>query len=256
MRLFGLIGYPLSHSFSAHYFAKKFASENIQDADYRLFPLEQILEISSLIALQPNLQGFNVTIPYKVSILPYLHHISKEAEAVGAVNCVKIERGESIVKLTGYNTDIFGFRESLVPVLKSYHKKALVLGTGGAAKAVCYTLEKLGITHTQVSRTGKDVDILNYSQLDETIISDNLLIVNTTPVGMYPDTDKFPDIPYQFLGNKHLLYDLVYNPTETSFILKGREAGATVKNGLQMLELQAEKSWEIWNGRVSRNEKL
>jgi shikimate dehydrogenase len=248
MRLFGLIGYPLSHSFSAHYFAKKFATENIQDTDYRLFPLEQISEMPSLIALQPDLQGFNVTIPYKVAILPYLDHVKKEAEAVGAVNCVKIERGESGVKLTGYNTDIYGFRESLVPVLKPYHNKALVLGTGGASKAVCYTLQELGITYTQVSRGSQDVEILNYSQLDETIISENLVIINTTPVGMYPDSDKFPDIPYQFLGNRHLLYDLVYNPSDTLFMLKGHEAGATVKNGLQMLELQAEKSWDILTG--------
>jgi shikimate dehydrogenase len=248
MRFFGLIGYPLSHSFSAQYFAKKFASENIQDANYRLFPLEQISEISFLIANLPELQGFNITIPYKVAILPYLDHISKEAEAVGAVNCVKIERGKSGIKLIGYNTDIYGFRESLVPVLRPYHKKALVLGTGGAAKAVCYTLQKLGITYTQVSRGSQDVETLNYSQLDEKIISENLLIINTTPVGMFPETGKFPDIPYQFIGNKHLLYDLIYNPSSTSFILKGREAGATVKNGLQMLEMQAEKSWEIWNG--------
>jgi len=247
MRLFGLIGYPLSHSFSAQYFAKKFASENIQHADYRLFPLKQISEIYSLIKNQPDLHGFNVTIPYKVAILPHLDYITKEAAAVGAVNCVKIERGESGVKLTAYNTDIYGFRESLVPVLKPHHKKALVLGTGGASKAVCYTLEKLGITYTQVSRTGHNSNILNYYQLDETILSENLLIVNTTPVGMYPDTGKFPDIPYQFLGSKHLLYDLVYNPAETGFMLKGREAGATVMNGLQMLKLQAEKSWDIWN---------
>jgi len=248
MRLFGLIGYPLSHSFSAQYFAKKFATENIQHADYRLFPLAQISEISSLIAEQPDLQGFNITIPYKVAILPYLHHISKEAETVGAVNCVKIERGESGVILKGYNTDIYGFRESLVPFLKPFHKKALVLGTGGAAKAVCYTLDQFGITFKLVSRAVQDVNTLNYSQLNETIISENLLIINTTPLGMYPDTDKFPDIPYQFLGSKHLLFDLVYNPAETGFMLKGREAGATVMNGLQMLILQAEKSWEIWNG--------
>ena len=248
MRLFGLIGYPLSHSFSAQYFAKKFASENIQDADYRLFPLEQISEIHSLISLHPDLQGFNITIPHKVAILPYLDLITKEAKAVGAVNCVKIERGESGVKLTGYNTDIYGFRESLVPVLKPYHNKALVLGTGGAAKAVCNTLQELGIMFTLVSRTEHGANVLNYSQLGEKIISDNLLIINTTPVGTYPDTDKFPDIPYKLLGNKHLLYDLVYNPSETSFMLKGRKAGAAVINGLQMLELQAEKSWEIWTG--------
>jgi len=247
MRLFGLIGYPLSHSFSAKYFAEKFATENISDAEYHLFPLEDISMLPHLITKQPDLKGFNVTIPNKVAILPYLDEISEAAKAVGAVNCVKIARSASGVKLTGHNTDTHGFRESLVPLLKSFHSKALVLGTGGAAKAVCYTLKELGITYTQVSRATQDANVLNYSQLTETILSDNLLIINTTPVGMYPDTDKFPDIPYQFLCNKHLLYDLVYNPAETAFMQKGMEAGAKVKNGLQMLELQAEKSWEIWN---------
>jgi shikimate dehydrogenase len=247
MRLFGLIGFPLSHSFSAKYFAKKFESENIPDTDYRLFPLGNITEVTSLIALQPDLQGFNITIPYKVAILPYLNHISDAAISVGAVNCVKIDRNESDVSLTGYNTDVYGFRESLTPALKHIHKNALVLGTGGAAKAVCYTLRELGITYKLVSRTGDKESILNYAQLNENIISDNLLIINTTPVGTFPDIDTCPDIPYQFLTNKHLLFDLIYNPAETKFLRLGREAGATTLNGANMLVLQAEKSWEIWN---------
>ncbi len=247
MRLFGLIGYPLSHSFSAKYFARKFETENIPDTDYRLFPLENITDVTSLIALQPDLQGFNVTIPYKLAILPYLDHISDAAKSVGAVNCVKIDRNESGVELMGYNTDVYGFRESLIPALKPILKNALVLGTGGAAKAVCYTLNELGITYKLVSRTGGENSVLLYTQLTENIISDNLLIINTSPVGTFPDTEKCPDIPYHFLTNKHLLFDLIYNPAETKFLRLGREAGAATLNGSKMLELQAEKSWEIWN---------
>lgn len=248
MRLFGLIGFPLSHSFSAKYFAKKFESENISDADYRLFPFEDISGIIPLIEQNHDLQGFNVTIPYKVAILPYLDAITEAAKSVGAVNCVKIERNESGNTLTGYNTDVYGFRESLVPALKTFHHKALVLGTGGAAKAVCYTLHELGIKSTLVSRSGNEESVLKYPQLNEEIIVDNLLIINTTPVGTYPDTEKCPDIPYQFLSNKHLLFDLIYNPAETLFLQLGHEAGAITLNGSKMLELQAEKSWEIWNG--------
>jgi shikimate dehydrogenase len=248
MRLFGLIGYPLSHSFSAKYFAKKFEAESISDTDYQLFPLENISEVTSLIKLYPDLLGFNITIPYKVAILPFLDDITTSAKSVGAVNCVKVERDASGVKLTGHNTDIYGFRESLVPFLKPFHSNALVLGTGGAAKAVCYTLNELGIHYTLVSRSGKENSILEYYQLTNKIISDNHLIINTSPVGTFPDTDKCPDIPYQFLTSRHLLFDLVYNPAETKFLKLGLEAGATILNGSKMLELQAEKSWEIWNG--------
>jgi len=247
MRLFGLIGFPLSHSFSAKYFAKKFETENISDSDYRLFPFEDISGITSFLEQNPDLRGFNVTIPYKVAILPYLDAITEAAESVGAVNCVKIDRNKSGVTLTGYNTDVYGFRESLVPALKPFHTNALVLRTGGAAKAVCYTLDELGIKYTLVSRTGNEESILKYSQLSEGIIAGNLLIINTSPVGTFPDIDKCPDIPYQFLTNKHLLIDLIYNPAETKFLKLGLEAGAATLNGSKMLELQAEKSWEIWN---------
>lgn len=247
MRLFGLIGFPLSHSFSAKYFEKKFANEKIPDAEYRLFPIQDITSLLLLLGQQADLKGFNVTIPYKVSILPYLNHITKEAAEIGAVNCVKIERNSSGYKLIGYNTDVYGFHESLIPLLKTYHKNALVLGTGGAAKAVCYILKELGINYTLVSQThGTEHDLL-YSQLNEQVLTKNLLIVNATPLGMYPETGSYPDIPYQFLTNQHLLFDLVYNPVETLFLKKGIEAGAAIKNGMQMLELQAEKSWEIWN---------
>ena len=246
MRLYGLIGFPLTHSFSNQYFEKKFADANIQDACYKLFPLENLTQLPLLLQQHTDLQGFNVTIPYKVAILPFLHHISDEAREIGAVNCVKIERNASGIILSGYNTDIFGFRESLVPVLKPHHRNALVLGTGGAAKAVCFTLQQLGINYTQVSRSIKNEANKLYSQLTEADINDNLLIFNTTPVGMFPEISKSPEIPYQFLTSRHLLFDLIYNPAITRFMQSGLDAGATVLNGLKMLELQADKSWEIW----------
>jgi len=247
MRLFGLIGFPLSHSFSAKYFQKKFADENISDADYRLFSLPGISKLQELIEEYPDLQGFNITIPHKVAVLPELSDISQVATDVGAVNCVKIERESSGIRLYGFNTDVYGFRQSLIPLLKPYHYNALILGTGGAAKAVSYALLELGIGYTLVSRNRNKKSCYTYTSLTNEIINDNLLIINTTPVGIYPDTENYPDIPYNFLSQRHLVYDLIYNPSETMFLKKAKDAGATTKNGLQMLELQAEKSWEIWN---------
>lgn len=247
MRQFGLIGFPLSHSFSAKYFEKKFADEHISDAVYSLFPIEDISNFRHFIQKIPDLQGFNMTIPHKVSILKHLDTISEEAKAVGAVNCVKVERIQSGAMLTGYNTDVYGFRESLRPLLKPYHTSALVLGSGGASRAVCYVLNKLGINYFLVSRYSENDSSLQYHQIDKKILSDNKLIINTTPLGMYPETDICPEIPYEFLSREHLLYDLVYNPVETKFLLKGKQTGAQIKNGLEMLELQAGKSWEIWN---------
>lgn len=247
MELFGLIGYPLTHSFSAKYFSKKFATENIHDVEYRLFPITDISHLPSLILQNPDLKGFNVTIPYKIAILPLLDKISGVAKSVGAVNCVKINRNESGITLTGYNTDVYGFRESLLPALQTFHRNALVLGTGGAAKAVCHTLNELKIKTTLVSRSGNESSMLNYSQLSEEIMCNNLLIINTSPVGTFPDTEKCPDIPYKYITSKHLLFDLIYNPAETKFLEQGRKKSAFTMNGLKMLELQAEKSWEIWN---------
>ena len=247
MRLFGLIGFPLSHSFSADIFKQKFTTDDINDADYRLFPMDSLSELPELIKQKTDLQGFNITIPYKVAILPYLNFISKVATEVGAVNCVKFERDASGIKLYGFNTDVHGFRKSLLPLLKPNHYSALILGSGGGAKAVGYSLLELGISYMMVSRKKDDKSCLHYSEITEEIIKDNLLIINTSPVGMYPYTENAPDIPYQFIGRNHLLFDLIYNPAETLFLKKGREAGAVTKNGLQMLELQAEKSWEIWN---------
>lgn len=247
MRLFGLIGNPLSHSFSAKYFENKFEKESISDADFRLFPIESISKLHSIIEQNPALTGLSVTIPYKLAVLPQLNHLSEEAKAIGAVNCIAIKRDGSKSELTGYNTDIHGFRASLEPHLQACHNRALILGTGGAAKAVSFVLKKKGIEFKFVSRNSENNDSLLYSQLTEKVINDNLLIINTTPLGMYPNIESFPEIPYQFLSERHFLYDLVYNPLETRFLLKGKERGAGIKNGLQMLEIQAEKSWEIWN---------
>ena len=239
--MYGLIGYPLSHSFSAKFFNDKFCREKINE-EYRLFPIPKIDEIKGLFQKYPELKGLNVTIPYKSSIIEYLSDISPAANEIGAVNVIKIKEG----KLKGYNTDAYGFKESLKPLLKKDIKKALILGTGGASKAVRYVLSSLGIDSKVVSRCSGKVDLM-YSDLNSEIISENLLIVNTTPLGMYPDVNSFPDIPYQFIGENHICYDLVYNPEESRFLNMAESQGAVIKNGLEMLHLQAIKAWEIWN---------
>ena len=242
MRLFGLIGYPLSHSFSKKYFTEKFEKEEITECRYDLFPLKTIGELPSLLKNYPELEGLNVTIPYKKQVVPFLHTTHIPA-GLDACNCINIT-GD---KLVGYNTDITGFEKSLRPLLKSYHRKALVLGNGGATSAVTFVLKKLGIDFNIVSRKIHDGSSLTYKKLNEKLIKESNLIINTTPLGMHPDMDDCPDIPYQFISDKHLLYDLVYNPAETLFLQKGKERGATIKNGEEMLMLQAEESWRIWN---------
>lgn len=237
--LYGLIGYPLSHSFSPAYFNKKFAIEGI-DACYEPYPLSNINELPALLNDNPTLQGLNITIPYKQQVIPYLDAINDAAKVIGAVNCIKITNG----KLTGYNTDWVGFTASLRPLLQTQHTQALVLGSGGGAKAVVYALQQMGIAHNVVSRTGGQYQ---YSQLTADIITQHTIIINTTPLGMYPHIDDSPDIPYQYIGSSHLLYDLVYNPEETRFLQQGRDAGALTKNGYEMLLLQAEAAWAIWN---------
>ncbi len=249
---YGLIGYPLSHSFSAQYFSEKFYREGIHDVRFELFPLTDLNKLPELIKITPELQGLSVTIPYKESVIQYLNSIDPLAENIGAVNCIRITRNEDI-SLKGFNTDIFGFEESLKPLLQKQHQKAIILGTGGASKAVAFVLKKLNIQFISVTRnTNKSPNALNYSDLTKDIISSHTLIVNTTPAGMFPNINEAPEIPYQFLTNEHLLFDLVYNPTETLFMKKGIEKGATVSNGLQMLYLQAEKSWQIWNEEETR----
>lgn len=241
MRRYGLIGYPLGHSFSKSYFTDFFAHEKITDSAYENFAIENIGLIERVIS-DKELCGFNVTIPYKQQIIPYLDHLSPEAESIGAVNCVKIEGG----KLYGFNTDCYGFRMSLLSLIGPKRPAALVLGSGGAAKAVCHVLGKLGIEYSTVSRTPQKGS-LGYGQLSQSVISSHRLIVNTTPVGMYPKTDDTPALPFEYIGKEHFLYDLIYNPAKTRFLQLGEQNGARTMNGERMLVLQAEKSWEIWN---------
>ena len=242
MRLFGLIGYPLSHSFSKKYFTEKFEQEEISECRYDLFPIKTIDELPLLVRNNPKLEGLNITIPYKKQVLSFLD-ASNIPDGLDACNCINITDGN----LVGYNTDVTGFERSLKPLLKSYHKKALVLGNGGATAAVIFVLEKLGISFEIVSRKLHDGSTFTYRDIDKKIIAENTLIVNTTPLGMYPDTEACAEIPYQFISDKHLLYDLVYNPEKTLFLKKGEERGAKIKNGEEMLILQAEESWRIWN---------
>jgi len=245
MQKYGLIGYPLGHSFSVGYFNEKFKAENIP-AEYINFEIPDISLLPDIIINNPTLQGLNVTIPYKEKIISYLDDIDKDAVAIGAVNVVKIIRQKNKYKLVGYNSDIIGFTESIEPLLESHHKKALILGTGGSSKAIYQGLKKLGIEGTYVSRTPRK-NALTYEELTKEVIEEHTVIVNCTPVGMYPKVDFCPDIPYQYLTPNHLLYDLLYNPNTTLFMKKGEEKGTVTKNGLEMLLLQAFASWEIWN---------
>ncbi len=241
MRKFGLIGYPLTHSFSQRFFTEKFLREEIRDCSYTAWSLPEIAELPPLLA-DPELCGFNVTIPYKEQVLPYLDIQSEVVRAIGACNCVRVVGG----RLLGYNTDVFGFEQSLVKKLQPHHTQALVLGTGGAAKAVGWVLEKLGIGYRYVSRKG-GAQNLSYEDVDGPLLLSHTLLINTSPVGMYPKVEECPPLPYEAIGPRHYLYDLVYNPERTLFLQKGAERGATVENGYEMLILQAEESWRIWN---------
>lgn len=244
-RLFGLIGFPLGHSFSKKYFTAKFEKENITDCRYETFELPDITSLPSLIARNPDLRGLNVTIPHKEAVLPFLNELDQSAESVGAVNVIKVTDNN---KLIGYNSDYYGFKSSLETWLPSDVRgyKALVLGTGGAAKAVAAALQELNIPYQYVSRQNNG-QIISYNDLSADTINDHLLIINTTPLGMAPKTETCPPLDYEAITENHFLYDLVYNPEETLFMKKGNEKGAKTKNGLEMLHLQAEKSWEIWN---------
>ncbi len=247
MDKYGLIGYPLKHSFSIGYFNEKFQAENI-NAEYVNFEIPRIEEFMEVIEENPNLCGLNVTIPYKEQVIPYLNELDKDTAKIGAVNVIKIIRQpKGKTKLVGYNSDIVGFTRSIEPLLQPHHVKALILGTGGASKAVFHGLANLGIKATFVSRTKKNSNVLTYEELTPEIMQSHTVIVNTTPLGMYPKVDFCPNIPYDQLTPNHLLYDLLYNPNETLFMKKGKAQGATVKNGLEMLLLQAFVSWEIWN---------
>ncbi|MGO1648729.1 MAG: shikimate dehydrogenase family protein [Sphingobacterium sp.] len=247
MKRLGLIGYPLGHSFSKKYYLDKFEREAISGVDYELYPLENMLEFPALFQQDPDFAGVNVTIPYKQQVIPYLDVITEEATAIGAVNCIRIEHpAGSKPFLTGFNTDAFGFETSLSPLLTPDQDRALIFGNGGATKAISYVLSKLAIPFNIVSRTPKDQQ-LGYTELTPAIIANHRLLINCTPLGTYPKTDACPPIPYTAVGQQHLLYDLIYNPEETQFLKEGKARGARIKNGYEMLVLQAEKNWEIWN---------
>ena len=242
MSRFGLLGKNIDYSFSRSYFSKKFKREGLLHT-YENFDMESIDGFGDFIESNRDLKGLNVTIPYKEKIIPFLDNLSVTAKTIGAVNTIKVMPGGI---LNGYNTDAFGFRESLKPLLMPHQRKALILGTGGASKAIRFVFDEMGISHRSVSRRAKYPESLEYSDIDMAIIAEHQIIVNCTPLGTYPDIDSCPDIPFTFLTDRHLLYDLVYNPEITSFMRQGIKHGATVINGLSMLKLQAEKSWNIW----------
>lgn len=260
MKKYGLIGFPLTHSFSKKYFEAKFEKEQIEDSSYELFEIDNLSDFPEFIKAQPNLCGLNVTIPHKIGAVYYMDWMDEEAKQVEAINCIRVVEESALAtafsgevgfvgqdfRLEGYNTDIYGFENSLTPLLKPQHTKALVLGNGGAARAVKYVLKKLKIDYKIVSREQKSTHFL-YNQLTPKIIAEYHLIINTTPLGTSPDAGAFPQIPYEAITSAHLLYDLIYNPEKTVFLQKGEAQGATIKNGYEMLLLQAEKSWEIWN---------
>lgn len=244
MRQFGLIGYPLSHSFSQKFFTEKFLKENIVNAQYDNFPIASIESFDALWKEHPSLEGLNVTIPYKKEVIAFLQHSSPVVQAIKACNCIRKFNNE----LYGYNTDVIGFEKSLLPFLKAHHTHALILGTGGASAAVQWVLQKLNIQYQVVSRKGNAN--LTYDQLSASVIESHTLIINTSPLGMFPNVNEAPPIAYEAITAQHHLYDLVYNPIETLFMKNGLAKGATVQNGLDMLHIQAEESWIIWNAKM------
>ncbi len=244
MKTYGIIGFPLTHSFSRQYFTEKIEREGVADAVFHSFPLTTIEDLPILLGNHPSLKGLAVTIPYKEKVLKYLTHLSEEVKQIGAANCIRIKAGE----LIGFNTDIIGFEKSLVKKLSPDHKKALVLGTGGASKAVQYVLKKLGVYFLVVSRNeNKARKFIQYHEVTNDIIREYHVIINCTPLGMSPDKDTCPDIPYTSLTTAHYLYDLVYEPAKTLFLKKGEQQGAAIENGYEMLIIQAEENWKIWN---------
>ena len=244
MKLYGLIGYPLGHSFSKQYFTEKFKQENLNDCVFESFPIPSIEEFDTFLKNNPSLKGLCVTIPYKEQVLRFVDELSEEVKSIGATNSIRISGN----KLTAYNTDITGFEQSFSKKLQPAHTHALVLGTGGASKAVQYVLNKMGIVYRLVTRGAKSMrHSLHYDQLTEEILKEYTVIINCTPVGMFPNDNIAPDIPYHLLTPEHYLYDLVYKPAKTLFLQKGEEAGAIIENGYEMLIIQAEESWKIWN---------
>lgn len=247
MDKYGLIGYPLGHSFSISYFNQKFTDEGI-NAKYLNFEIPSIENLIEVLDLNPELKGLNVTIPYKEKVMEYLDFISPEARAIGAVNVIRVTHEGSNVKLKGFNSDVIGFTQSIEPMLEKHHQKALILGTGGASKAINYGLKSLGLETVYVSRFRRPETIC-YEDITPEVIKEYNVIVNCTPVGMFPKTEECPNLPYEAMDENNILYDLIYNPDETLFMKRGAERGASVKNGLEMLLLQAFASWEFWNGK-------
>ncbi|MFK7757913.1 MAG: shikimate dehydrogenase [Flavobacteriales bacterium] len=241
-KLYGLIGKRLDYSFSETYFAEKFSKLGLENHSYKNFELNQISELEALISSQKELCGLNVTVPYKEAVMPYLDALDEVAAAIGAVNTIVFKEG----KLVGSNSDTYGFQRSLAAMLKPHHERALILGTGGASKAIAYTLKKMGIDYRHVSRTPEEGE-LAYSDLNDLVVRHFPLIINTTPLGTFPDVEDCPDIPYAHLSERNLLYDLTYNPEVTAFLKEGEAQGAATLNGYRMLVLQAERSWELWN---------
>jgi len=246
MKRYGLLGYPLTHSFSKRYFTEKFEKENI-NSTYQNFEIDTIKKFPEVLKANPQVVGFNVTIPYKEQIIPYLNDLNDSAREIKAVNTIKVSKKKDGIYLKGFNTDTYGFEKSLKPLLKKHHKKALILGTGGASKALKYVLSKLGIEFISASIEELKENEIRYENIDEQIMADHLLIINATPLGTYPKVDSFPNIPYELITGNHLLFDLVYNPEISRFLEKGKNQGATIKNGYGMLLLQAKRSYEIWN---------
>lgn len=245
-KVYGLIGFPLTHSFSMNYFNNMFESENI-NAEYVNFEIPDIGDLMEVVSENPALSGLNVTIPYKEQVIPYMDEMDEEAALIGAVNVIKLIKGkDGDIKLKGYNSDVMGFQNSIAPLLNSKRNRALILGTGGASKAINRGLINLGVEPTFVSRKPRE-GAITYADLTAEVMDSHKVIVNCTPLGMYPDVDKCPDIPYDLLSPDHLCYDLIYNPDTTTFMKKSRAYGAEVKNGLEMLLLQAFESWNIWN---------
>ena len=244
MKKLGLLGKDISYSFSRSYFKNKFEKENINDISYENFDIENIDLFPSIIKNTEGIKGLNVTIPYKEQVIPYLDKINKKAKAIGAVNTIRITKKG---KLVGYNTDCYGFKNTLKPFVKSHHKKALILGTGGASKAIAYTFKEMGIKYQYVSRTIKNGVSFSYDTLTEMEVKEHQIIINSTPLGTFPNIEDCPNIPYSAISDQHILFDLIYNPEETKFLRQGKENGATIINGLNMLRLQAEKSWSIWD---------
>lgn len=243
-KLFGLLGKNIEYSFSRGYFTDKFEKLNLKKHRYINFDLQKIEDLPLAIKESEHLKGMNVTIPYKVDVMPYLNKLDETAKEIGAVNTIKFTKKGN---LKGYNTDVVGFENSLIPLLTKDHKKALILGTGGASKAVAYALKRNDIKYKFVSRNPEGENQISYKELSQELIEESTILINCTPLGTSPAIEKCPDIPYQFITSNHILYDLIYNPPVTTFLSKGKEKGATIKNGLEMLQLQAEESWRIWN---------